>query len=158
MMKKIFMSLVALVITLSMVACSNNTNEKKEESNTNDKEINESVKEDKPTQAEINAQIKNEATEANFVELNSDNDKDFIKKSVYVDGKVSNIIDDPVLPTLTLTATYDDGYGIFDIVVLDKENFKTLSDGDEIRVYGGYTGKSKLGFPQISGNVIEKLN
>lgn len=158
MMKKIFMSLVGLVITLSMVACSNSS-EKKEEISTNDKEANETVeKEYKQTQEELNEQIKSEATEADFVELNSSNYKDFVSKRVYVDGKVSHIIDDPVLPTLTLTATYDDGYGVFDIVVLDKETFKTLSDGDEVRVYGGYTAKSKLGLPQISGNVIEKLN
>lgn len=161
MSKKILISLITFVITLSLVACGSDVAQQSE-NNSNNKESNEVKKEEEPTQEEItqeelNAKIKEEATEADWVKLNGSDDE-FEGQCFYAQGKVNVLVDDAVFPSFTLTVETENGFGIYNIIVIEKENFNALTEGDEVRVYGKLMGKSSLGFPELSGNIIEKIN
>lgn len=158
MMKKIFISLVALMLTLSMVACSNNS-EKKEESNISNKEINEVEEENKPTQKELNDALKKEAEKADFVQLNGHESENKGKK-VFLEGEVT-IVTKPgaVGGEFTVSVKEGDGYGIYGITSFDTENNydigKDIKEGDKVKIYGVVDGKDQVGAPRIVATIIE---
>ncbi|PAE21950.1 hypothetical protein CHH80_03370 [Bacillus sp. 7504-2] len=105
-----------------------------------------------PSQEDLNESLKDEAVAANFVELNSDEAEVGLK--VHATGEISNIQEDGIFRTFTLTTDENDGTGMYSIKDLLKE--EEYTEGDIVKVYGIYDGKDEVGFPVISSTVIEK--
>lgn len=110
-------------------------------------------KKEKISQDELNKKIQDEAVKADFVQINDGKMKN---KSVFVEGKISNIIEDPVMPKFTLTSKEGNGNGIYTIVVFQKELMKNIKEGNTITVYGKVMDKDNSGITEISGNVLKQ--
>lgn len=146
-MKKILFLL--LVVTLFLTACGEN----KETSTPVNKDT--ETKEEKssePAQEELNDKLKTEAVQAVFVDLNSDEAE--VGKKVFATGEVSNIKEDGIFMTFTLTVKESEGVGMYSVTDVLKET--DYNEGDSIKVFGSYDGKDDLGFPKINSTVIEK--
>lgn len=146
---KILVVLSILIILVSFAGCSQNSNSqetKKVQTKTASKPKGE-------TQEEINQKIKSVAIQANFVQLNGHEDE-FKVKSYWVEGEVTNVDNtNSVLSMFTVKTAEGNGIGDYDILNFQKVDIK---QGDKVKVYGGLNGKSKVGAPELSGNVIEK--
>jgi len=142
-MKKLLVLLIVLFSVSLLAACGGN---EKVSDQGEPKET--ATKEQEPTQDELNEQLKAEAVEANFVELNGDNAEE--NKKVFTAGEVTIINKEGSMGEFTLS---DGDGGMYTIVnVLGTE----ISEGDQVKVYGPFTGKDDLGFPTISATIIEK--
>ncbi|MGE8037687.1 hypothetical protein [Lysinibacillus sp. NPDC093692] len=98
----------------------------------------------------LNKKLKAEAIKLDFVKANGDEVKQYSK--VTISGKVTNITEEGVGGTFTVTTTEDGGYGMFSV-----KNF-TLIDvtkDSEVTVYGTFEGKDDLGAPLIHATIIE---
>ena len=139
-----------MVLSFSFAGCSSKPNE--EVKPTVAKVIKQKVAE--PTQAEINAKIKKEATKADFVKVNG-HENENKGKAYYVEGEVTFIDNiNTTLPTFTVTTKEGTGFGMYDIM-----NFNHISviKGDKVKAYGRLSGeKDDKGMIQMSGNIIEK--
>jgi colicin import membrane protein len=99
-----------------------------------------------PTQEELDAQLKDEATAADFVELNSDDAE--TGKKVYAEGTVDVILEEGVIQSLSFST--DDG-----MYTLANASGTKVSEGDQVKVYGVYSGKDETGIPKIDVSIIE---
>ena len=141
-MKKVLgIGIILLVMLLS--ACGNdeevNTEPKEEQEPSAEQENNE------PSQDELDEQLKEEATEADFVKVNGDEVDEGTK--LYAEGETSNINDD-TLQGFTLTT---DG-GMYTVKSFSDED---VSEGDQVKVYGTYDGKDDTSMPILNVTVIE---
>lgn len=143
-MKKIF---VVGLAALFLSACSD-TEEKTESV---EPTVQEEPETNEPTQAELDAQLKEEATQANFVELNSDDAEQ--DKKVFAEGEITNIEKEGSLGVFTLTTEETSGDGMYTVNVLATD--VDFAKGDQVKVYGTYSGKDDLGFPVITATIIE---
>ncbi|USK48848.1 DNA-binding protein [Bacillus sp. CMF12] len=146
-MKKL---LIAGVAMLFLSACT----QEESEPVVNDTETNTEVssKEEEPSQEELNAKLKDEAVQANFVELNVDNPPD--GKKVFAEGEVSTLIKDDVLDEFTITTNEGNGHGMYSVNLINTTEFE-YKEGDRVRIYGAVKGKDEGGLPQISATIIE---
>ncbi|WP_018934329.1 hypothetical protein [Gracilibacillus lacisalsi] len=106
------------------------------------------------TQEELDEQLKDEAVEADFVELNSGEAES--DQRVFIEGKV---LDEPEEKLQEfMVSTYEgDGYGIY--IVKDFDPGAEFKEGDIIRAYGIYNGKhEELGGPLITATLIENVD
>lgn len=141
-MKKLLIAIVSLVI---ISGCSSEPKE------TVKKVPEVSQKNNEPTQDELNEKLKSEAVRADFVELNGG--KAEMNKRVFAVGEVTIVIKEGSMGEFTLTTVDGDGYGMYTVKnVLGTE----VNEGDQVKVYGPFTGKDDLGFPTISATIIEK--
>lgn len=156
MFKKVLTFFMAVALSLSIVGCGNTSNGSKTENNAKQEQKQDEKKESvkAKSQDELDKEIKNTATKADFVKING-HEKEHVGEAYYIVGEVSFIDDtNKILPTFTVKTKEGEGFGLYDIM-----NFKKveLKEGDEVKVFGKLSGeKSKIGSPQISGNVIEK--
>lgn len=149
--------LISGVITLS--ACGNDEGKEIDGDTAPAEELNETVETppieettNEPTQDELNAKLKEEATQAIFVEMNVENPPK--GKKVYVDGEVSNLIEG-VLDEFIITSKEESGNGMYKIQLANTTDSE-YEEGDIVRVYGSVYDKDELGFPQIAGTILEK--
>lgn len=125
-----------------MVGCSDDQTQEQVQSND---ETNES----EPTQEELNNQLKEEASEADFVKLNNGEIEEGTKLKVSGEITLMESNND-----FTLTSKENDGYGMYSILNFDTTE-STVEEGDDVTVYGTYTGDSETGMPEIRITVIE---
>lgn len=146
---KLLLFLSISIILISFVGCSQNNNNQQ----TRKVSTKTTIKPKEETQDQLNQKIKSAAVQADFTNLNGHEDE-FKGKSYWIEGEVTNVDNtDSVLPMFTVKTTEGSGYGMYDILNFEKVSVK---QGDKVKVYGGLNGKSKVGAPEISGNVIEK--
>jgi len=116
-----------------------------------EKEATDKVAETKgPSQEELNEKLKAEAIKLDFVAANGGEVAKDTK--VTITGKVTNINEEGVGGTFTVTTTEGDGYGMFTV-----KNFtlKDVTMDSEVTVYGTFDGKDELGAPSIIASIIE---
>src|SRR5690625_4049844 len=126
-MKKVLgIGIILMVMLLS--ACGND-----EEVNTESKEDESSVEQEsnEPSQEELDEQLKEEATEADFVKVNGGEVEEGAK--LFAEGEVSHA-DEEIIQQFTLTTKSGDGYGMYTVKSIADE----VSDGDQVKVYGTY--------------------
>lgn len=112
-----------------------------------DNKTEETVETKGPTQDELNVKLKEEAVEADYKELNSDNAPD--KKKVFVKGEIGAVFEEGILGTFIL----NNENGIYTVNLLSvDEKYET---GDNVTVYGTTNGKDETGIPQISATILE---
>ncbi len=158
-MKKIISLLIGIVVCLSFIGCGNTSS--KQQSNERTKQTTQKKTDKKePTQAELNAQLKKDATKADFVQLNGHEDQ-YKDKKVYVEGTVS-FISQAGAPgrEFTMSVQEGNGYGDYGITSLDTEhNYnigKDIVEGNKVKIYGTVEGKNSEGMPHIVAIIIEK--
>lgn len=118
---------------------------------TEEKETADKVAETKgPSQEELNEKMRSEAIKLDFVKANGGEIEQDTK--VTISGKVTNITEEGVGGTFTVTTKEGDGYGMFSV-----KNFalKDVTVDSEVTVYGVFDGKDELGFPTINATIIE---
>ena len=107
-------------------------------------------KSDAPTQEELNAQLKEEATAIDFVAANAGEVPKDAK--VTLKGVVKVIFSEGVAGKFSFTTTEDNGYGAYTIVNL---SMTEPVEGNEVTIYGTFDGKDESGIPQIVAIIIE---
>ncbi|OFI04990.1 hypothetical protein CLOACE_20070 [Clostridium acetireducens DSM 10703] len=142
MIKKLLTLSVSSLLLFSLGGCGNATSAGK---------VQQDIK-----KAEVNKEIKNIASKADFTQIN--NNKQKLKGEVYYIEGVIDFIDESNkdLPMFTVNTEEQNICGVYDVI-----NFQEIEvkKGDKIKVYGKVSEeKSELGAPKITGNVIEKLN
>lgn len=160
-MKKIIsIFCVTVIMCLSFIGCSNSSAEQSTKSATQKQSVqNESAKKG-PTQAELNTQLKKDATKADFVQLNG-YENQYKDKKVYVEGTVS-FISQTGAPggEFDVKVQEGNGYGDYGITSLDTEhNYnigKDIVEGSKVKAYGTVEGKNSEGMPHIVAVIIEK--
>lgn len=110
------------------------------------------VNQNSTSQDDLNKKIVDNAVKADFIKIN---ENQMNGKSIFATGEVSNINSDEVLPTFTLKAPEGDGFGVYEIVLVDNEMLKDIEEGKTITVYGKVMDKNDSGMPRISGNLIK---
>lgn len=105
-----------------------------------------------PSQEELNEKLKQEAVQANYTELDSNNQP--IGKKVYIDGEVGPGMKD-VMDEFMLTSKEGDGFGVYKIQLFNTTETE-YHKGDQVRVYGTVKGKDDSGMPLISATILEK--
>lgn len=103
-----------------------------------------------PTQEELNAQLKEEATAIGFVAANSGEIAENTK--VTLKGEVKVIFSEGVAGKFSLTTTEGERFGVYTIVNL---SMTETAEGDEVTIYGTFDGKDESGIPQIVATIIE---
>ena len=103
-----------------------------------------------PTQEELNAQLKEEATTIGFVAANAGEVPKNAK--VTLKGVVKVIFSEGVAGKFSVTTTEGEGYGVYKIVNL---SMTEPVEGNEVTIYGTFDGKDESGIPQIVATIIE---
>lgn len=156
-MKKILTILLIGFLSFGLMACGSKqeVNEKTSETNKPKQEQvqKEQVKKE-PTQEELNNKIKKEAVKGDFVKINGG---EMDRKSVFIEGKVSNLQTDQVMPIFMLTSKEGDGFGVYNVQTIDLSYVKDIKDGDKVKVYGKVVDRKTTDVPTVFGNVIGKL-
>ncbi len=113
-------------------------------------------KSDGRSQEELNEELKKDAIEANFVELNCGEVE--IGTKVYVKGKVMPLYSTKRLEDFCIsTKESDDGYGVYTIFNVNTAEPVYFKENDILKIWGIYDGKDDvLGSPLIIGIIIEK--
>ncbi|MGG3623878.1 hypothetical protein ABES25_10035 [Bacillus gobiensis] len=146
----VYGSLLFLSFTLS--ACTSNEESASAEPYQPDDTEEVSKKDDEPTQEEINAKLKEEATQASFVELNSDSAE--LDKKIFIDGEVAVVLKEGTLGSFTVNTEEKEGSGIY--TVNDYSMMDQVTAGDKVKVYGTYSGKAEDGSPLINATIVER--
>lgn len=108
---------------------------------------------DEPTQEELNAQMKEEAIEAEFTKANAEEYE--VGTRLKATGEVSFMGDDQTFLEFTLTTEEGEGFGMYNITGVNTTETE-IADGQVVTVYGAYDGKDEeLGFPIISVTIVE---
>lgn len=142
-MKKLIFTLIALLLFIAACNSDNDKPETSVEPTTNE-----------PTQEELNEQLKEEAIEADIIQINGDEVEEGTKLkatgeiSVYKEGL------GPLGKDFMLTTEEGNGHGIYQIINMDA-NDTTIQEEQTVTVYGTYYGKDESGTPQITVTVIE---
>ena len=103
-----------------------------------------------PTQEELNAQLKEEATAISFVAANAGEVPKNAK--VTLKGVVKVIFSEGVAGKFSFTTTEGEGYGVYTIVNL---SMTEPVEGNKVTIYGTFDGKDESGIPQIVATIIE---
>ena len=136
---------MSALFLIGLVACT-------EEEKLSTKEVTKTdEKSNEPSQDELDAQLKEDAVQADFVKLNSDEATKGEK--VFAEGEITNISKEGVLGEFTLTTEEKDGSGMYMIKVLAAE--AEFTKGDQVKIFGITEGKDDLGFPIINATILE---
>ncbi|MBM7717294.1 vacuolar-type H+-ATPase subunit I/STV1 [Bacillus thermophilus] len=144
--------LIFVVAFLVMVGCSSEDSAapKEESKPKEEKQTEEVEKDDEPTQEELDQKLKEEAVEADFVELNVDNPPD--GKKVKATGEVTLVHESGVGGTFSLTT--DEG-----IYSIQNMSLEEVEEGQEVTAYGTTSSeKAEDGSPQIVATIIEVVD
>ncbi|WP_409297776.1 hypothetical protein V1498_06910 [Peribacillus sp. SCS-26] len=150
-MSNLFKSLLCIGLTFTLFGC--NEEEKAEPAASEPKAEEKAVTEPEPSQEELNAALKKEAKEADFVAVNGGEVAE--KTKLFITGEITLITqpDGPIYE-FTLTSNEGDGFGVYSVKLLGTDF--SISQGDQVTVYGVYTGKNDLGMPSITATILEK--
>ena len=143
-MKKLFY--IGALSALLLAACGGEEATPKEDTPVEET----SVETNEPTQEELNAQLKEEATAIDFVAANGGEIAENAK--VTVKGVVKVIFSEGVAGKFSLTTTEGEGFGVYTIVNL---SMTEPVEGNEVTIYGTFDGKDESGIPQIVATIIE---
>ena len=154
MKNKIASILFIVLISISLISCSEKKVEQKDTAkNTKTDQVTKPEK----TQEEIDKETKSKAVQSNFVEING-HEAEMKDKIVFAEGQISavdNAGSVELFKGFTLSQKEGDGYGMYYVYNFTSDT--SFKDGDIVKVYGSvYENKSTLGMPIIVGTVIEK--
>jgi hypothetical protein len=162
-MKRLLVLLLVGLLTIALVACSNNetkeTKAEKEEPKQEEVKKKEEPKEDEETQEELDEKLKKEAVPIDWVKAVSDEIPKGTK--VYGEGEVDKhpTNEDDVMQDFGLSIKYGDNeWGVFEVRTFTTlPNVEEVQEGDIAKVYGTYAGKHEVtGLPLISATIVEK--
>jgi len=141
-----------LIAALLLSACSSEEEVTKKSEPADETNIEQQVNNEDLSQEEVNEKLKEEATRADIVEINVENPP--IGKKVYIDGEV-DVLTEGVVDEFLITSKESKGYGVYKVKLINTtdEDFK---EGDQVRVYGGITGKDETDTPEILASILEK--
>lgn len=139
-------------ILVLLVGCSDNK-EVSQQKNEETAEVFETSGPTQPTQEELNEEMKSDAVQANFVELNVDDPPN--GKRIFAEGEVSILTKD-VLDEFILTTTEGDGYGMYKVILANTTD-NEYNEGDIVRIYGAVNGKDEDGIPKITATILEMV-
>jgi len=139
-------------LLLLLGACSSNEETTKKEKPKEEVNVKSQKTNDDKSQEELNTQLKEEATRADIVELNVDNPP--IGKKVFIDGKV-DVLTDGDIEEFIITSKESNGNGVYKVKLINTTDVD-FSEGDQVRIYGGVTGKDETGIPEILASILEK--
>ncbi|MBV4423156.1 OB-fold protein [Clostridium tyrobutyricum] len=156
-MKKTSILFIGVILSIVLIGCgsqtqSNNTTQTKQivQKQNNSQE---------PTQDELNTKLKKDATKADFVQLNGNEDK-YKGKKVFVEGTVSSITTEGSTGgEFTITAQEGTGYGMYGITSLDTKSInvgKDIVKNSKVKAYGTVDGKDSIGSPHIVATIVQK--
>lgn len=115
--------------------------------------VEETVTAEEQEQAELNAQLKEDATEINFVEANGDQLEQGAK--VKATGEITTVSDQGIRGgDFTLTTEEDNGNGMYNITNLNTAKIE-IAKGKNVTIYGTYNGKDDMGMPSITATIVE---
>ena len=103
-----------------------------------------------PTQEELNAQLKEEATAIDFVAANGGEIAE--KTKVTITGKVGTVMSEGVGGVFTVSTTEGDGAGMYTI---ENYSMTETAEGAEVTIYGTFAGKDASGIPKIIATIVE---
>lgn len=161
-------SLVCFALSIIIIPTSDEEASKKDDNpkTTQATEAPKESQENKPTQEELDAKLKQEAVEADFVAANGGEYE--TGKEIKATGEITNLLnkEGEILPVFTLTTKESDGFGMYTVKVMQANTTVTqkevtlsngtkLTEGTQVTVYGTYDGRSEVGFPLINSTVIE---
>ena len=141
-MKKL---IIVALSALLLAACSD---DKQDTSNTVKKD---KVESNEPSQAELDAKLKKEATQADFVEMNGETTEKNTK--VFAEGNIDVVITDGTIGEFTLSTKEDGGIGMYTVKSFIPD--AKFTKGDKVKVYGTYGGKDDTGMPIINTTILE---
>ncbi|WP_437830678.1 hypothetical protein ACQRXC_04015 [Niallia taxi] len=147
------MKKIILLAALLLSACSSEE-EVTKKSQPAEVQTEQQAKNNDMSQEEANEQLKKEATQADFVEINVDSPKG---KRVFIDGEVS-LLTEGVFDEFVLTT--DEGpneHGMYGIQLANTTD-AVFSEGDKVRIYGVVNGKDENGMPKIYATILENNN
>ncbi|WP_449354396.1 hypothetical protein ACUL41_14810 [Virgibacillus natechei] len=152
-MKKLFL---LSIIVLFLAACGGEAEDTNEQANattpTEEATETEESTEEEPTQEELDAQLKEEAIEADFVAINGDEVEEDTK--IHATGTIDMVMEDGVMDEFMFTTEEGDGYGMYIVHNLDMD--AEIQEGETIKVYGTYSGKDEeMSAPILSTTIIE---
>lgn len=161
-MKKIIIIIISVFIIATLIGCSSSSTTPQNTSQNQNATQNQNTAQGnlttnkEPTQEELNQKLKEEATKADFIQINGHEDE-LVNKKVYAEGKISVVDYEKVMdlfPSFLLSQKEGDGYGVYHVT--NVLNVPDLKDGDTVKVYGTLKGKDKTGGPKINATIIEK--
>ncbi len=116
-------------------------------------------KDSDPTQEEIDEQLKQEAVEADFTEIASNN---WNGKQVYAIGEVNNLnLSIELMPEFLLGVKIGENeYGVYMVRTFSslpgaQEAIEKMEDGSIVKVYGTVSEEDLYGIPTITSTIIE---
>ncbi|MCM3536607.1 DNA-binding protein [Priestia endophytica] len=143
--------LLALPLLAALLLSACGGNEETATETKSDKPATSEEKKNEPTQEELDAKLKEEATTADFVKLNVDNPP--VDEKVTAKGKVSIVYQEGVGGSFMLETKEGSGYGMYNIL---NYSLADVKEDDEVTIYGTTTGKkADDGSPQINATIIE---
>lgn len=160
-MKKIGLFFIAgIIICIIFTGCTKTSNDQNTKPASQEKTTQKETAKKEQTQAELNAQLKKDATQADFVQLNG-HEEEYKDKKVFVEGTVSSITQEgSVGGKFTVTVQEGNGYGMYGITSLDTENNynvgKDIVKNNKVKIYGTVNGKDSFGAPHIVATIVEK--
>lgn len=109
---------------------------------------------DELTSEELDELFRTEATEVDFVKINADEVDEGSK--VYAEGEVIAV--DPTGEAIQWfilkTDEPDDDHGVYEIQNLLVNDIEV---GEQVKIYGVYSGKDEDGTPEIQARIVERI-
>lgn len=147
-MKKLFY--IGALSVLLLAACGEEEAKPKEDTPVEEANNGAEEKSDSPTQEELNAKLKAEATAIDFVAANGGEIAE--KTKVTITGKVTTVMSEGVGGVFTVTTTEGDGVGMYTI---ENYSMTETAEDKEVTIYGTFAGKDEAGMPKIVATIIE---
>ncbi|WP_099300198.1 hypothetical protein [Bacillus sp. Marseille-P3800] len=150
-----FIIFIGIVIAINYVPEKDNSELITTETSTSPKSSNETSNskdetEDEPSQDELDQKMRDEAEEVDFVAAN--NGEYSGEEIVKATGVATVVGDTDVGNEFVLTVEQNDGYGLYDVVIMRTN--ATINENDEVTVYGTVDSKPE-GLPRIVGVLFE---
>ena len=144
---------IILLAVLLLSACSSEEEvTKKSEPAEEQTNVEQQVNNEDLTQEELNEKLKEEATRADIVEINVENPP--IGKKVYIDGEV-DLLTEGDKDEFLITSKESKGFGVYKVKLINTTDID-FNEGDQVRIYGGVTGKDETDTPEILASILEK--
>lgn len=145
---KKFISIFILISLLFFSGCNQTDTTSDSVSDNNDNITSNENSDTEPTDTDI----KSDAIQADFAKIN--NDEVELNTKLFTEGQVGTVFSTGYWGEFSLTATEDDGYGMYTIVNLSDIE---VSEGETVKLWGTYYGKDDTtGIPEITVTLIEK--
>ncbi|SFF85689.1 hypothetical protein SAMN05216353_11126 [Halobacillus alkaliphilus] len=131
-----------LVGILLLIGCSNDSDSSNNEGD--------GAKNEEPNQEKLDNELKDEAREVNFTRVRAGRVEEGTK--VLIQGEVTMASPIEVGSELVVATQEDGGHGMYTVQNMDSDS--QYEEGDFVKVYGTYNGKSE-GTPKITSPLIE---